>query len=67
MMAKEEWVARQRLLLLAEKQAEIEELIQKLRDLSGSDCEKQGLCLLSLAIDEVRITLFYFIKTQNNL
>ena len=58
MMAKEEWVARQRLLLLAEKQAEIEELIQKLRDLSGSDCEKQGISLLSLTIDEVRTTLF---------
>lgn len=58
MATKEDWVSSQRQLLAAEKQAEIEQLIQKLNDLSGSDCEKQGISLLSLVIDEIRTSLF---------
>ena len=58
MVTKEDWVSSQRQLLAAEKQAEIEQLIQKLNDLSGSDCEKQGISLLSLVIDEIRTSLF---------
>ena len=47
--------------------SEIEELNQELRDVSGSDCEEQGLSRLSLVIDEVRKSLFYLIKARYNL
>ena len=52
------WCRKQRDLLLLERQEEIDQLNTKLETLSARECEKVGLSILSLVVEEISISLY---------
>ena len=52
------WCQKQRELLQLERQEEIDQLTIKLETLSARECEKAGISILSLVIEEISISLY---------
>ena len=52
------WCQKQRELLQLERQEEIDQLTTKLETLPARECEKAGLSVLSLVIDDISISLY---------
>jgi len=58
MTSKLEWISKQRELLLLEKEAESAQLLEKINQLTASECQELGLSLTSLDIDGTRVGMF---------
>ena len=52
------WCQKQRELLQLERQEEMDQLTTKLETLSARECEKTGISILSLVIEEISISLY---------
>ena len=52
------WTAKQRSLLELESEEEKTQLTTKLQTLKAVECEKEGISILSLAIEEVTTSLY---------